>query len=49
MDAASFGEAKSGIPSYAQINGENPTAGGANGNSQQQTVETYVWPPRRED
>ena len=50
MDAAAIAEAKRGIPSYAQINGDTTAAGGANGNSQQQqTVETYVWPPRRED
>jgi hypothetical protein len=40
MDAASFGDAKRGIPSYAQINGEGTTDG---------TVKTYVWPPRRDD
>jgi len=50
LASASF-EAKRSIPSYAairgQINGDS-TSSASNGNNQQ-TVETYVWPPRRED
>ncbi|KAL3919780.1 MAG: hypothetical protein SGILL_003582 [Bacillariaceae sp.] len=49
--ASSLEEAKRAIPSFAalrQANGGNDAAPSAPPNGNQQTVETYVWPPRRE-
>ncbi|KAG7352507.1 hypothetical protein IV203_008555 [Nitzschia inconspicua] len=48
------GEVKKGIPSYATIRGQAngdsaPNNGGSEEQLHQQTVETYVWPPRREE